>query len=330
MDLSFMTFSRLAFGHWEGQPLYALVELGIPDLLVDKPQTCAALAVALACHPEPLERLLDCSVASKLLDCVDGAYANTVCSDRFMTKDNPESLVHWIRIMDRWKRPWLDLASAVKAGKAVDNQAKWLGEDPAFMQDFILGMHEFASRSGTAFAAALDDVPIVNFVDVGGGAGTYSIALCRERPEVTSVVLDLAPVIEITRQTVARHELQDRISGRVADYRTDTFGTDADALLFSNVLHQENSDVCHSMLRRALAALRPGGTLLVQGYFLAEDRRSPQFATLHNLSALALWDGGRSWTIDDMKSLISDEGFGKPAVLKEENSGFCLLAARKP
>lgn len=29
MDVSFMAFSRLAFGHWEGQPLYALADLGI-------------------------------------------------------------------------------------------------------------------------------------------------------------------------------------------------------------------------------------------------------------------------------------------------------------
>ena len=73
----------------------------------------------------------------------------------------------------------------------------------------------------------------------------------------------------------------------MADYRHDEFGADADALLF-NVLHQESAEVCRSMLARALQALRAGGTL-VQGYFLSEDRRAPQFTTLHNLSALALW-----------------------------------------
>ena len=114
----------------------------------------------------------------------------------------------------------------------------------------------------------------------------------------------------------------------MADYRHDEFGADADALLFSNVLHQESAEVCRSMLARA-AALRAGGTLLVQGYFLSEDRRAPQFTTLHNLSALALWDGGRSWTVGDMQALIAAAGFERQTVLRQESSGFCLLSAAK-
>ena len=80
---------------------------------------------------------------------------------------------------------------------------------------------------------------------------------------------------------------------------------------------------------RALRALRAGGTLLVQGYFLSEDRRAPQFTTLHNLSALALWDGGRSWTVGDMQALIAAAGFERQTVLRQESSGFCLLSAAK-
>ena len=47
------------------------------------------------------------------------------------------------------------------------------------MRDFILGMHQFAARSGPQFAEALKDLPVRRLIDVGGGAGTYSIALRR-------------------------------------------------------------------------------------------------------------------------------------------------------
>ena len=60
MDVSFMAFSRLAFGHWEGQPLYALADLGIPQRLA-QPRSCADLAAELGCPAEALERLLDCA-----------------------------------------------------------------------------------------------------------------------------------------------------------------------------------------------------------------------------------------------------------------------------
>ena len=53
------------------------------------------------------------------------------------------------------------------------------------------------------------------------------------------------------------------------------------------------------------------------------------FTTLHNLSALALWDGGRSWTVGDMQARIAGAGFERQAVLRQESSGFCLLSAVK-
>ena len=100
----------------------------------------------------------------------------------------------------------------------------------------------------------------------------------------------------------------------MADYRHDEFGADADALLFSNVLKAPRSAArCwRARVRRC------GGC--VQGYFLSEDRRAPQFTTLHNLSALALWDGGR--TVGDMQALIAAAGFERQTVLRQESSGF--------
>ncbi|WYX15394.1 methyltransferase dimerization domain-containing protein [Achromobacter xylosoxidans] len=181
MDVSFMAFSRLAFGHWEGQPLYALADLGIAQRLTE-PRTCAELAREIGCESEPLERLLDCAVAQKLLACDGKRYANTDLSARFLTEDSPESLLCWLRVMARWKQPWTQLAEAVRRGEAVDNQSKWLGEDPQFMRDFILGMHQFASRSGPAFAQALQDVPIRHLVDVGGAQARIPLRCARRGP----------------------------------------------------------------------------------------------------------------------------------------------------
>ena len=252
MDVSFMAFSRLAFGHWEGQPLCA----GRPGYSSAWPQarSCADLAAELGCPAEALERLLDCAVAQKLLVCEAGRYGNSELSARFLTEDSPESLLSWIRIMDRWKRPGRGWPRRC-GGAAVDNQAKWLGEDPQFMRDFILGMHQFAARSGPQFAEALKDLPVRRLIDVGGGAGTRSRALCAAR-QARAEILDLAPVVDITRATARAAGLADRVTARVADYRHDEFGADADALLFSNVLHQESAEVCRSMLARALRAAR--------------------------------------------------------------------------
>ena len=77
------------------------------------------------------------------------------------------------------------------------------------------------------------------------------------------------------------------------------------------------------------AGIAPGRNLAGARLLHAEDRRAPLFTTLHNLSALALWDGGRSWTVGDMQARIAGAGFERQAVLRQESSGFCLLSAVK-
>lgn len=169
MDVSFMAFSvwRSGIGKDSRSMRWPTWYSAAPG----PARSCADLAAELGCPAEALERLLDCAVAQKLLVCEAGRYGNSELSARFLTEDGPESLLSWIRIMDRWKRPWARLAEAVRQGAAVDNQAKWLGEDPQFMRDFILGMHQFAARSGPQFAEALKDLPVRRLIDVGGGAG---------------------------------------------------------------------------------------------------------------------------------------------------------------
>jgi hypothetical protein len=90
-------------------------------------------------------------------------------------------------------------------------------------------------------------------------------------------------------------------------------------VLFSNVLHQEAPEVCISMLQRGSDALKKRGRVLVHGHFLDENRTSPFFTTLHNLSAYALWSGGRSYTVAEMSGLMAEAGFSNicPIALKD-------------
>ena len=45
-------------------------------------------------------------------------------------------------------------------------------------------------------------------LDVGGGPGTYSIALVQQTPGLTSTVLDLPGVLEVTREIVEQTRLR--------------------------------------------------------------------------------------------------------------------------
>jgi len=328
MDMAFMSLSRMAFGYWEGQPLFALAELGIPDLLAKGGLTAAEIADAVDASADATVRLLDASVALKVLERRDGRYSNSGLAHRFLTTDGEHSLLHWVRVMGRWSGPWAKLTESIRSGFASEPQADRLGGDARYMRDFILGMHEYARRSSDSLVPFIDP-KAHTLIDVGGGAGTYAIAVCRAIPALHAEVLDLEPVLAITREIVEKEGLLGRIVTRVANYRRDPIGRDCDVVLLSNVLHQEGADVCVSILQRAHAALRSNGSVLVQGYFLNDDRLSPTFVTLHNLSALTLWEGGRSWTAAEMTELIRGAGFAEVQVAPSTSSGLTVISALK-
>ncbi|MBA3771540.1 MAG: methyltransferase domain-containing protein [Ramlibacter sp.] len=333
MDLHFARLNQLAFGYWHAQTLFTLTQAGVFDTLHGRGGgTAGEVAAACGLDPDSGTALLDAGVALGLLRKLDGGrYDNSEMSQALLVSATPASLVHWVRVMGRWVAPWASLGRALQAGHAVEPQSPRIAADPAYLEEFILGMHEYASRTSEQVAAAVELEQPRILLDVGAGAGTYSIALCRKYPQLRSTLLDMEEVLPVARRIVESSGLDERIAARRTDYRSSSFGAgEADAVLLSNVLHQESRDVGLDMLRRALAALKPGGKVIVHGHFLDESRTAPVFATLHNLSARTLWEGGHSYTTHEMVDLLAQAGFEAPAAVAVAASSTKLVMGRRP
>lgn len=329
MDLAFQRLTSTAFGYWQAQCLFALVEHRVFDRLAEGPATCGQLVDDLGLDADVAERVLDAGVALGYLTKQNGRYANSGTAQRLLLDTSPDGLAHWVRAMGQWSRPWSRLPEAMRVGR-IDTPEDTGGAD---RRDFILGMHEFARRAAAALpeAAALTDPK--RLIDVGGGAGTYAIAFCQAHAALRATVLDLPEVLEITAQTAVAAGLGGRIEAAAVDYRSDPLGSGADAVLFSNVLHQESEEVVIGMLRRGAAALAdPGeGRILVHGHFLSDDRTHPLFSTLHNISAVLLWGTGSSYTVEQMRALMRRAGLdaGQPRAVPGSTSELLVGTIRK-
>lgn len=326
-DLGMAQINQLAFGYWQSQVLFSAVTAGVFDALASGPRPAKEVGENCGIALDPMVRLLDAGVAMRLLSrSPDGEYANTANAQRLLTSASPESIVRWTRVMARWYEPWGDMMRALRDGDPVEDRRLRLADDPQYVADFILGMHQFNARSADTLAGSIEQRGARTLVDVGGGAGTYSIAFCRAWDDLRCQVIDLEAVVPLARETIEATGLAERIGVRVGDYYQDAFGAgDVDVVLLSNVLHQESPRVCVDMLRRARAALADGGRVLVHGHFLDEARTSPAFTTLHNLSALVLWDGGRSYTAAEMTALMEEAGLADVRELPAPEASAKLL-----
>jgi hypothetical protein len=95
-----------------------------------------------------------------------------------------------------------------------------------------------------------------------------------------------------------------------------------DVVLMSNILHGDGPRQ-HLRLRRAAAALDPGGLLIVQDFILDEDRNGPLEAAAFNLHLDAN-------TVSSLNKMILSAGFVDVAMVGRGPLDGGLITARAP
>jgi len=323
--------NRLAIGGWSAQTLFAANRLGVFDLLCDgRALTAAEVARELGTEEDSTARLLGALAALDLVEHRDEQFCNSRAAEDFLVSGRPESLATWVALIGDWNQTFAQLGESVRTGEPAEVPEEHLGRSPEYTRRFIIGMHDYAIGPGRELARHLDLEGRRRLLDPGGGPGTYSILLAEANPGLTCTVFDLPEVVEIAREVIAEHDLEDRVSTAAGDYHSDEFPTGYDVALVSNTLHQEDWDTCVAILRKAHDALEPGGLAVVQAMFLNERGDGPLWPALHNLLMLLVYRGGRAYSVEQTFRMLEEAGFQHPEIhrMSPFNAGSFVTATR--
>jgi SAM-dependent methyltransferase len=300
---------EMAEGFFGAQVLFSANELGVFRELDTGPRSAYDLAQPIGADAGALERLLNGCVALDLLTLRDGLYGNTGLAEDVLVPGRRGYVGNWLRLMSRWMKAWTKLTDAVRTGDAVEDPWLHLGGDADYTRDFILGMHDYARLRGSEIVRYLDFGGVVRLIDIGGGAGSYAVLFATEWPEIEVTVFDLPDVVPFAQRHAEEAGVADRVVLKPGNYYEDDFGAGYDVVFLSDTLHQESSDVCEMILRKAYRALRPGGEIVMQAMFLNEDRVSPRWPVMHSLILLLVYGDGRAYTVKETIDLIGRAGF---------------------
>lgn len=262
-----------------------------------KPRTAAGVAGECSSHPRMTEKLLAVCCALGALQRDGDLFSLTgLAVDLFL----PESPRYAGGTLDHNEMLWwatTGLPEWVKTGKrdAAPEPPEYFRQHT--FDHWIWAMHGIAANGPAQWLAGqLDLKGRKSLLDIAGGPGTYSIALCQRFPELKATVWDLPDAISIARKVVARYEMTGRVKLKKGDWNKDDFGTGYDCLLMSNILHGGGSQA-EKLLKMAKRALTPGGLLIVHDFLMNNDRCGPLPATLFNL-----WLG--AYTVQEMIGVI--------------------------
>ena len=312
--------------------LFAATELDVFTHLHGQGATLPQAVAACGVAAEPLRLLLEACVAEGMVRRDGDRYHNTDVTDAFLVRTKPTYGGHGLKYAEDLYPAWGDLAALVRSGRPVIDPESILGTDKAKTRAFILAMHERARGLSAVLPHGADFSGRRSLLDVGGGPGTYSIALVQQTPTLRSTILDLPGVLEITREIVDSHGCTDRITLRPGSYLTAEFGDGFDAVLLSGMMHRESGATCRMLLDKSFRALDSGGMVVVSDVFFDNDAKdSPPFAIYFALNMMLTSHDGSAHAKTEMARWMTEAGFDHVEVrdLPPPNP-HSLVIGRKP
>ena len=291
--------------------LMAAHEVGVFGALAAGPAGLDDLAERLGAPRRSLGILLRACVALNLLVREDGRYRCSPLAAATLVPGTPGYLGRLVDKEAFFYRAWAGLADCVRTDRAAlapfQVRAR---EDPETARNFLLALDDVAALFGGAFAEHVDLEGCRRLLDVGGGVGSYTLALLERYPRLEATVLELPAVVPWTREFLSEAGAAHRVAVEPFDFLCDPFPRGYDAVLFSNILHDQPPAVNQGLLARAYQALEPGGRALVYEFLLDDGGVTPPVSAVFAVMMLAENQGGNVYTADEISGWLEAAGFG--------------------
>jgi ubiquinone/menaquinone biosynthesis C-methylase UbiE len=323
----------LSFNYWNSGVLRAAVKLDLFSLLEKQSLSPEEVSQHLnAKNPRFVQAFLDACVVLELLDKEEGKFKNSALSNEFLVPGQPKYLGdHMVHITNHWNT-WGKLDTLVLEGRTELPFENGFVDAPTYWNDYMMGQHNRAMiGQGKNLVNNVDLSGKQKLLDLGGGTGSYSIALCQANPQLQAVLIDQKEPLEMAHRLVNENQLSDRITLVEGDMNTIELDNNYDAVLISGVVLITDEAMCHRVFHRAYNALHPGGLIIIQDYMQIDQSPKRHFLDmmmdLYVLIAFAPQAGDRKG--DEIVSWLTEAGFINPKQIPLPTH-LALIIAEKP
>ena len=306
--------------------LSVAVMLGVFDGLHEGQATPAELAERLDLHPLGTETLLTTLTTLGYVEPDgDGRVRNTEVSERKLVSSSPESMANFIGLQCDLDWAVLDmLPAAVRDGDAYALHEERRGETERW-EAYIRGLFEISRPEQDDNAAHVPVEDPRRMVDVAGGHGAFSMAMCRRHPGLHATVLDLPPSAAVGRKIVAEQGFADRISFHEGDIFDLGLGEELDVVSVFNLIHHLPEERDRELVGMAREALRAGGCLVIGDSARPEPGEEvSEHGAISSLLFYA-WSHSRNFAPSEIRAWMAGAGFAEVETHRNERSPWRVV-----
>ena len=305
--------------------LSTAVMLGVFEALHESPASAAGLAERLSLDPLGAETLLTTLQTLGYVEADGDVFRNTAVSERQLVSSSLESIATFVGAQAdlHWETLAL-LPEAVRDGKAYAMHEERHDETDRW-RAYIRGLFEISRPEHEANAALVQVEDPRRLIDVAGGHGAFSMAMCRRHPGLEATVLDLPPSAAVGREIVEEQGFSDRVSFQKGDVFEVGLGEDVDVVSVFNLIHHLPEERDRELCRMARAALRPGGCLVIGDSARPEPGEEvSEHGAISSLLFYA-WSHSRNFTPSEIRGWMREAGFAEVETHRNERSPWRIV-----
>lgn len=299
-------------GYWMARMLYVVTDLGIAELIDERPRTAPELAAATDVHPRALYRVLRALAGV-------GVFAEDEVGNFHLTpvgatlrRNAPDSMRAMVlsELGGEHFEAWTNLAQSVKTSEiAFDHKYgedvwEYYAKTPERAAIFNESMTNVSENTNAAVVAAYDFSAIKKLVDIAGGHGSLLAGILNANPHLHGVLFDQAHVVNGAEAKLA--SLADRCE-IVGGNMFEAVPSGADAYLMKWIIHDWNDERALTILTNIHRAMPADGKLLLVEMVVPPGNEL-HFAKLLDVNMLVM-TGGCERTAAEYAELFAQAGF---------------------
>jgi len=318
---SLESLMQTGHGYQRSMTLFVALRVDVFTALSGGAKDARELARMVRADPRNLAILLNALVAMGLLVKKGAKYLNAKVSDDFLAAGPRSKRSILLHHLDCWP-DWAALEGKIRGGR------KKGPEESGYQENFIRGMED-NSRERAVFVA--ERFPLragERVLDLGGGPGTYAVEWAKRYPGAEITVFDTPETLRVTRKILKEKGVYRLIRLSEGDFQSDPLGGPFEFIWISQIFHAYSEKDCQTLLRKVRSAMAPGGRVAVQEFLLKESKTAPPGPAFFSVHMVAVTEGGRAYSTNEIASMLKTTGFKKIIADKPDPRGVGIVAAR--
>jgi len=300
---------KIAMGFMAAKHLFAASEIRLFEALASGPASLDELADRTGVPSRTLAIAAAAMVGLGLIERDGDRYRNGDAVAAFLAGNPGTDLRPMLRFWDKISYPtWQKLAAAVRSGQG---QAQFGRFDKTEQQIFSAGVEAFSAPVAAALATSYDFGRHRRVLDVGGGTGSFLVAVLRRHDALKGTLFELPGACAVARQKLANEPEGKRIDVVDGDVFKDPLPAGHDALIVANTVHVFSAAHNIELMRKMRAGVEPGARLLLADLWTDPTHTQPPGAALMSGEFLVIAGEGQAYSEEEAGEWLGQTGWRK-------------------